>query len=169
MAFSGFSSLCGIIFFCLFVFIHIFLGGCWASWIWKLRIISTNLGEIWYYFFKYLLLLFIFSFWESNCWATWYWPYVSVVLLCFFSIFLLSVTLTGKFPEIFLQIHQLFLLLSQIYCWTCLLIFFFISVVTLFKYRILKIPFYIFYFCVNNSFLFMNTILSFFSSNLFLL
>lgn len=31
--------------------------------------------------------------------------------------------------------------------------FFFISVVTLFKYRILKIPFYIFYFCVNNSFL----------------
>ena len=140
-------------YFCLFVCLFIFLGGCWASWIWKLRIISTNLGEIWYYVFKYLLLLFIFSFWVSNCWATWYWPYVSVVLLCFFSIFLLSVTLTGKFPEMFLQIHQFFLLPSQIYCWTCLLIFFFISVVTLFKYRILKIPFYIFYFCVNNSFL----------------
>lgn len=40
--------------------------------------------------------------------------------------------------------------------------FFFISVVALFKYRIFKIPFHIFYFCVNNSFLFMNTIFSLF-------
>lgn len=40
-----------------------------------------------YYVFKYWLLIFIFSFWESSCWATWYWPYVSVVLLCLFVFF----------------------------------------------------------------------------------
>lgn len=85
LTFSGFSSLCGIGFVCFFI--HIFLGDCWASWIWKLRIISTSLGKIWHYIFKYLLLLFIFSFWESSCWSTWYWPYVSVVLLCFFQYF----------------------------------------------------------------------------------
>lgn len=40
--------------------------------------------------------------------------------------------------------------------------FFLISAVALFKYRIFKMPFHIFYFCVNNSFLFMNIIFSLF-------
>lgn len=153
-----------VLFVCFFI--HIFLGGCWASWKWKLRIISTNLGEIWHYIFKYLLLLFIFSFWESNCWSTWYWPYVSVALLCFFQYFSFLLLWLENFQKSFFKFTNSFFCyvkaVVEPVCW-----YFFVSVVTLFKYRILRIPFYIFYFCVKNSFLFMNTILSFNSSNLF--